>query len=92
MLERDVVTEDQLTVLYTSQTFPTTSYGTAHNLTPELQEQIQEAFFTFDWEGSALAEEFSKSGESQFIPITLQKDWEVIRTIDDANGVVYNCN
>ncbi|SEK38515.1 phosphate/phosphite/phosphonate ABC transporter substrate-binding protein [Roseovarius nanhaiticus] len=92
MLERDVVSEDQLTVLYTSQTFPTTGYGTAYNLAPELQEKIKEAFFTYDWEGSALAEEFSKSGESQFIPITFQKDWEVIRTIDDANGVVYECN
>ena len=52
---------------------------------------IQEAFFSFDWEGSALAEEFSKSGEEKFIPITFQEDWAVIRTIDEATGVVYAC-
>ena len=63
----------------------------AHNLTPELQEKIQQAFFSFDWEGTTLEEEFAKSGEAQFIPITFQEHWEVIRKIDDANGVVYNC-
>lgn len=92
MLERNVVTEDQLVTVYTSQTFPTTGYGVAHNLKPALQEAIRDAFFSFDWEGSALQEEFANSGEAQFIPITFQKDWAVIRTIDEANGVVYDCN
>lgn len=92
MIERGVVTADQLTVIYTSQTFPTTGYGVVYNLKPELQEKIREAFFSFNWEGSALAEEFSKSGESQFIPITFQKDWAVIRLIDEATGVTYDCN
>ena len=92
MIERDVVSADQFVTIYQSQTFPTTGYGTAHNLTPELQDAIREAFFSFDWEGSALAEEFGRSGESQFIPITFQEDWAVIRTIDEATGVVYECN
>lgn len=91
MLQRDVVSEDQIVSIYKSQTFPTTGYGIAHNLKPQLQEQIQEAFFSFDWSGSQLEEEFSKSGEAQFIPITFKKHWEVIRKIDDANGVEYNC-
>ncbi|MDO6585130.1 phosphate/phosphite/phosphonate ABC transporter substrate-binding protein [Salipiger sp. 1_MG-2023] len=91
MIERDVVSEDQFNVIYTSQTFPTTGYGVAHNLTPELQDKIKDAFFSFDWEGSALAEEFGKSGEAQFIEISFQKDWDVIRKIDDANGVAYDC-
>lgn len=91
MLDRNVVTEDQIETVYTSQTFPTTAYGLAHNLKPELQEAIQDAFFSFDWEGTALEEEFSKSGEAQFIPITFKEHWEVIRKIDAANGVQYNC-
>ncbi|MEZ5863558.1 MAG: PhnD/SsuA/transferrin family substrate-binding protein [Geminicoccaceae bacterium] len=91
MIERGVVSDDQLVVLYTSQTFPTTGYGVVYNLTPELQAKIQEAFFSFDWEGSKLAEEFSKSGEAQFIPITFKDDWAVIRQIDEANGVSYAC-
>jgi phosphonate transport system substrate-binding protein len=91
MIERDVVAADQLKVVYTSQTFPTTGYGVVYNLTPELQEKIKEAFFSFPWEGSALAEEFSKSGEAQFVDITFQDDWAVIRQIDEANGVSYAC-
>jgi phosphonate transport system substrate-binding protein len=92
MLDRDVISPDQLEVVYQSQTFPTTGYGVAHNLTPELQDKIQQAFFGFDWEGTALAEEFGRNGEDQFIPITFEDDWAVIRTIDAANGVSYDCD
>ena len=92
MIDREVVTEDQLEVIYQSQTFPTTGYGTVHNLTPELQDAIREAFFSFNWEGTALAEEFGRNGEDQFIEISFQEDWSVIRQIDEANGVVYECN
>ena len=91
MIERNVVAADQLKIIYTSQTFPTTGYGVAHDLTPELQEKIKEAFFSFDWAGTKLEEEFSKSGEAKFIPITFQKDWSVIRQIDEATGVSYTC-
>jgi phosphonate transport system substrate-binding protein len=91
MIEREVVSADQLEVLYTSDTFPTTGYGVVYNLHPDLQEKIQKAFFSFDWTGTKLAEEFGKNGEDQFIPITFQEDWAVIRTIDQANGVEYNC-
>nr|WP_321832771.1 phosphate/phosphite/phosphonate ABC transporter substrate-binding protein [Thalassovita sp.] len=91
MISRDVVKEDQLVSLYKSQTFPTTGYGVAYNLTPELQANIQDAFFSFNWEGSSLEEEFGKNGEAQFIPITYQKHWDVIRKIDSANDVSYAC-
>lgn len=91
MLSRDVVTPDQIKSLYTSQTFPTTGYGVSNNLNADLQDKIKEAFATFEWAGSSLQTEFGKSGEAQFIPITFQKEWEVIRKIDEANGVEYNC-
>ncbi|MEZ8310901.1 phosphate/phosphite/phosphonate ABC transporter substrate-binding protein [Vibrio splendidus] len=92
MLSREVVKEGQIKSIYKSQTFPTTAYGTAHNLTPELQEKIQKAFFTFDWEGTKLQEEFERNGEAKFVPITYQEHWEVIRTIDTANKVSYTCS
>ncbi|WP_371260707.1 phosphate/phosphite/phosphonate ABC transporter substrate-binding protein [Martelella sp. AD-3] len=91
MLARDVISDDQIEIIYTSQTFPTTGYGVAHNLTPALQDKIKEAFASFEWEGSSLEEEFSKSGEAQFIPITFKNNWAVIRQIDEANGVSYDC-
>jgi phosphonate transport system substrate-binding protein len=91
MIERDVIKADQLISLYKSQTFPTTGFGVVYNLKPELQEKIKEAFFSFNWEGTSLQEEFSRSGEEQFIPITFQEHWAVIRKIDEANGVSYDC-
>ena len=91
MLSRDVVQVEQLKSIYKSQTFPTTSYGVAHNLNADLQTKIQEAFKTFEWEGTSLLEEFSKSGEAQFVPITFKEEWAVIRKIDEANEVAYNC-
>lgn len=91
MVARDVIKQDQVVSIYKSQTFPTTGFGYAYNLKPELQEKIKEAFFTFNWEGSALKEEFKRSGEEQFIPITYKEYWDVIRKIDTANGVSYAC-
>jgi phosphonate transport system substrate-binding protein len=93
MIARDVVKADQFVTLYTSETFPTTGYGVAHNLKPELQEKIKEAFFTFDWTGSKLLEEFGKSEPPQekFVPITFKDNWSVIREIDAASGVSYAC-
>ncbi len=93
MVARDVVKADQIVSIYKSQTFPTTGYGVSHKLTPELQEKIKDAFFTFNWEGSALLKEFQTSEPPQeaFIPITFKEHWAVIRQIDEANGVTYAC-
>jgi len=91
MILRDVVKAEQVKTIYKSQTFPTTGYGVAHNLKPELQEKIKAAFFSFPWEGSALQAEFKNSGEAKFIPITYKGHWEVVRTIDEAMGVKYAC-
>ena len=91
MLKRGVVKEGDIISIYKSQTFPTTGFGVVYNLKPELQAAIQDAFMTFDWEGTSLQEEFSKSGESQFIPMNYKDFWDVIRKIDAANGVSYAC-
>ena len=91
MIQRDVIKPEQVVSIYKSQTFPTTGFGVVYNLKPELQEKIRNAFFNFNWEGSTLQQEFSKSNEAQFIEMTYQKFWEVIRKIDAANGVSYAC-
>ncbi|MEI8152426.1 MAG: PhnD/SsuA/transferrin family substrate-binding protein [Hyphomicrobiales bacterium] len=89
MFERKVVDKAKIRTIYKSETFPTTSYGIAHNLDPALAAKVKEAFFTFPWEGSALKAEFKT--EDRFVPITYQKDWSVIRKIDAATGVKYSC-
>ena len=91
MISRDVISEDDVITIYKSQTFPTTGFGTVYNLAPELQEKIRNAFFSFEWEGTTLEAEFSKSNEGQFLEMTYQEFWDVIRKIDAANGVSYAC-
>ncbi len=88
MAERGLYDPDEVKVVFESKRFPTTSYTYAYNLEPELIDKIKEAFFSFDMEGTELGEEFD--GVTKFVPVTYQKDWEVIRDIQDANGVVYS--
>ena len=90
MILRDVIT------IYKSQTFPTTGFGHVHNLHPDIAKKVREAFSSFPWDKpdgkpSSLKVEFEKSNEGQFIPITYQEHWAVIRTIDKANNVSYAC-
>ena len=97
MIKRDVIKEEDTIVLYQSQKFPTGGYGHVFNLKPELAEKVKESFMSFQWDkpdGSptSLKVEYSGSNEGQFIPITYQEHWNVIRKIDAANNVSYNCN
>lgn len=89
MIDRDHADPTAMRSIYKSQTFPTTAYGHAYNLSPGVAEKIKQAFATFPWEGSALKQEFAD--EDQFVEIAYKKDWQVIRTIDQANDVSYDC-
>lgn len=93
MIARDVVKPEQMEVVYKSETFPTTGYGYVYNLKPELAAKVKEAFFTFDWAGSELLKEFEKSEPPQekFMPINFKEHWQVVRDIDKAMDVKYEC-
>ncbi len=88
MHDKGVVNKNDLRVIWESKLFPTTSYGFVHNLNPELQKQVTDAFLTFDWTGTALKKEFGKQSD-RFIPITFKEHWIDIRTIQKTNGTVY---
>ncbi|WP_432280476.1 phosphate/phosphite/phosphonate ABC transporter substrate-binding protein [Tropicimonas omnivorans] len=87
MAERGLYDPEEVRIVWESEPFPTTSYAYAHDLAPELKESIEDAFFSFDFEGTALGEEFD--GVSKFVPITYEDQWAVIRQIQSANGVEY---
>ena len=89
MIDRKVIDPAKIKSIYKSQTFPTTGYGHAHNLHPDVVAKVKQAFFTFPWEGSDLKKEFKKEG--RFVSIHHKSDWAVIRKIDAANGVKYDC-
>ncbi len=88
MKRRGVIKPGKIRSIYKSQTFPTTGYGHAHNLHPVLVAKIKQAFVTYKW-GELFKKEFKKA--DRFIGITHKFDWAVIRGIDKANGVSYNC-
>lgn len=87
MAERGLYDPKDVRMVWESDPFPTTSFTVAHNLDPELSEKIKEAFFTFEFSGTKLGEEFA--GVSKFIPITYKDQWAVIRQIQSSNGVEY---
>ena len=57
-------------------------------LHPELTAKIKTAFWTYAWDEN-FKKEFKKA--DRFIGITHKFDWSVIRGIDRANGVSYDC-
>jgi phosphonate transport system substrate-binding protein len=87
MAARGLYDPAEVRIIYETAPFPTTSYNYVYNLHPELVEKIKEAFFTFDFIGTALGEEFE--GVSKFVPINYLENWEAIRTIQEFNGVQY---
>jgi phosphonate transport system substrate-binding protein len=93
IIDRGVVKKDQIVTIYKSKTYPTTGYGMAYNLKPELAAKVKEAFFTYPWEGSELAKEFASTTPpmQKFLPITYKEHWLPIRESDEAVGVKYDC-
>ena len=89
MMERGVFEPSEVRIIWKSDQFPGTSYGCAYNLTPDLQKKIKDAFLTFDWKGSGLEKDFGKRANA-FIAVDYIKHWNVLRTIQKANNVVYN--
>ncbi|MCB5198408.1 phosphate/phosphite/phosphonate ABC transporter substrate-binding protein [Loktanella sp. TSTF-M6] len=87
MAERGLYDPAEVRMIWESDPFPTTSFTLAHDLDPALAETIKQAFFSFEFEGTALGDEFD--GVSKFIPITYQDQWAVIREIQASNGVEY---
>jgi len=67
--------------------FPTSSFGYAHDLNPELVKKIVAAFNEYRF-----TPEMQKTfgGADRFFPVTYQKDWAVIRDIAEANGETFN--
>jgi len=87
MVEKDVVSMDGIRVIYKSPSFPTTSWGYPHNLSPELKAKIEKAFFTYNFIGTPFEEAFNKA--DKFIPVDYKKTWAPIITIQEYNGVQY---
>jgi phosphonate transport system substrate-binding protein len=93
MIARGVLKADQVKSIFASDSFPSTAYGHAYNLKPELAKKVEEAFFTFPWEGSALFNEFKNNDPpvDHFLKITYKQHWQIVRDVDQAMNVSYAC-
>jgi phosphonate transport system substrate-binding protein len=93
MIARNALKADQIKSIYASPSFPSSAYGYVNNLKPELAKKIEEAFFSFPWEGSALLNEFKNNHPpiNTFMPITYKEHWQIIRDVDTAMHVSYGC-
>ncbi|MDR3231466.1 MAG: phosphate/phosphite/phosphonate ABC transporter substrate-binding protein [Synergistaceae bacterium] len=70
-------------IVWESSTFPTSSFGYAHDLHPELVGKIKEAFFEYRFTPSMIK---TFGGMDRFSPITYLRDEKVARLIAGAGG------
>jgi phosphonate transport system substrate-binding protein len=81
------INADDFRIVFTSVKFPTSSFGYAHDLKPELAKKIVDAFYAYRFT-PAMQETFG--GADRFFPITYQEDWKIIRDIAASTGTSYN--
>ena len=82
------VPENSYRTIYRSEQYPTTGFGYAYNLKPELQQKIRDAFFGYQWDPQ-MQQAFAANNWTKFLPITYKQHWALPRKIDAALGVTY---
>jgi phosphonate transport system substrate-binding protein len=81
-----LIKADEYRVIYESQPFCNNTFGCPHHLKPDLVEKVKQALLEYKWDGSKLADEFSTIGARQFIAVSFQDDYDLLREIEDAMG------
>jgi phosphonate transport system substrate-binding protein len=90
MAERNVIDASKVRVIYVSDPFPGTAFGYTHRLKPELAASIREAFLSYDWMNDTLLRR-ELPEVTRFVPTSYKDEFEMIRKIDAASGVTYDC-
>lgn len=82
------VDTNALEVLWASPSYPSTSFGFAHDLAPDLQRKLHDAFLTFDREGAGIAKAFGAKA-ARFCTVSYEETWQPIRILQKNDGIVY---
>jgi phosphonate transport system substrate-binding protein len=87
MATRGDIKLDDYRIIYSSAPFPTSSFAYAHDLHPDLVKTLTKCFFDYRFPA-----EMQKSfgGADRFFPITYQKDWAVVRKVNEESGIPFN--
>jgi phosphonate transport system substrate-binding protein len=86
MISAGRVDDDNLKIIYRSPKFPTSAFGYANDLNPDLVKKIKKAFSTYRFTPEMSA---TFNGADRFYPITYKKEWGVIRDIAHTTGTAY---
>lgn len=86
MVSAGRVDDDNLKIIYRSPKFPTSAFGYANDLHPDLVKKIKEAFSTYRFTPEMSA---TFKGADRFYPITYKEEWGVIRDIAHTTGTAY---
>lgn len=83
MADAGRIKKDDFRIIWQSSIFPTSSFGYAYDLHPDLVKKIKEAFFEYRF-----TPEMQKTfgGADRFFPVTYKQDYEIIRIIASATG------
>jgi phosphonate transport system substrate-binding protein len=77
------IKEEDFRIIWLSSTFPTSSFGYAHDLDPALVEKIKEAFDEYRFTPEMTA---AFGDTTRFFPVTYMRDYSVVRLIAESAG------
>ncbi len=86
MVSAGRIDDKDMSIIYRSPRFPTSAFGYAHDLHPDLAKKIREAFDTYRFTPEMIA---TFKGADRFAPISYKEEWGVIRDIAHATGTAY---
>ncbi len=87
MAERGQIKADDFRIIYRSPKFPTSSFAYAHDLEPTFRDKMLKCFYDYRF-----TPEMQKAfaGADRFVPVSFQKDWQVVRDVSEAGGQKFN--
>lgn len=87
MIQRGLVKEDELRVLYTSSPFPAGGLAISHDLAPELAKKISDCTFSFRFPAELAA---AFRGVDRMVRLDYKRDFAPVRKVAAASGEVFN--
>jgi phosphonate transport system substrate-binding protein len=86
-LNRGIIKEGDLRIIYRSGRFPTSAFAHAHDLEPQLAEKLKKCFFDFRF-SAEMKKEFL--GDDRFLPVSYKDDWGLVRKVAEDSGTPFN--
>jgi phosphonate transport system substrate-binding protein len=86
-LNRGIIKDGDLRVIYRSGRFPTSAFAHTHDLDPQLAEKLKQCFFAFRF-SAEMKKEFL--GDDRFLPISYKDDWALVRKVAEDSGTPFN--